>query len=181
MVDLASFPGPYEEIRRDLGQHLASFDKRFSKSTATQPLLPDRTAQPFERRGADNLDEIDRLLTLGSSIDKPNFVRLFETLISRVEPPFDSRGPVGFATSVTYLAKLRQLDARTFDESMCGWVTRLLQSPGRPSLLHVFSTLVAGSCLEIDVIVRATLCALKPRGKVFGRPVCVDAKITDVG
>ncbi|KAG0128489.1 hypothetical protein HOY82DRAFT_580063 [Tuber indicum] len=167
LVDLASFPEAQAEIRRELETELANYDKRFPRASVAYSPVSENMGDMFEHGTADSNEEIDRLLRNGATIDKHNLSRLFETIVSRMETSFDDRESVGaLSSSAAYLIKLRQFDPLVFDDLMCGWVTRLLQSSSRPPLLQTLSVLVAGSCLQLDVIVQATLSVLRPQAKI---------------
>ncbi|PWW72922.1 hypothetical protein C7212DRAFT_359992 [Tuber magnatum] len=167
LVDLASFQEAQADIRRELETELANYDKRFPRASVAYSPVSENMGDMFEHGTADSNEEIDRLLRNGATIDKHNLSRLFETIVSRMETSFDDRESVGvLSSSAAYLVKLRQFDPLVFDELMCGWVTRLLQSSSRPPLLQTLSVLVAGSCLQLDVIVQATLSVLRPQAKI---------------
>ncbi|RPB01463.1 hypothetical protein L873DRAFT_658642 [Choiromyces venosus 120613-1] len=167
LVDLASFPEAQEDIRRELETELANYDKRFPRASVAHSPVSENMGDMFEHGTADSNEEIDRLLRNGATIDKHNLSRLFETIVSRMETSFDDRESAGaLSSSAAYLIKLRRFDPLVFDELMCGWVTRLLQSSSRPPLLQTLSVLVAGSCLRIDVVVQATLSVLRPQAKI---------------
>lgn len=160
LADLASFPGANENLRRELEEDLLTHDQHYPRAAMANSPVSDTMADIFE---ADSNEEIDRLLTNGASIDGRDLSRLFETIVSKVETTFDDGGGRGpLASSVSYLTKLRQFDSKMFDELMRGWITRLLQSSSRPPLLQTLSVLVACSCLELEVVVSATLTVLKP-------------------
>ena len=175
LVDLASFPGAQADIRRELETELANYDKRFPRASVTHSPVSENMGDMFEHGTADSNEEIDRLLRNGATIDKHNLSRLFETIVSRMETSFDDRESVGaLSSSAAYLIKLRQFDPLVFDELMCGWVTRLLQSASRPPLLQTLSVLVAGSCLQLDVVVQATLSVLRPQAKVKPNALAIE-------
>lgn len=165
LSDLAAFPGTNETLRAALREDLASLEHYPRAAMANSP-VSDMMA---DGEAADSNEEIDRLLAGGASVDTHNLSRLFETIVSKVETTFDDTGTRGqLSSSVAYLTKIRQFDAAMFDELMRGWVTRLLQSSSRPPLLHTLSVLVACSCLGLEVVVAATLAALKPLSKAAG-------------
>lgn len=166
LSDLAAFPGASDTLRTALREDLVSLEHYPRAAMANSP-VSDTMADVFD--GADSNEEIDRLLAGGTSVDTHNLSRLFETIVSKVETTFDDTGTRGqLSSSVGYLTKLRHFNPAMFDDLMRGWVTRLLQSSSRPPLLYTLSVLVACSCLELEVVVAATLAALKPLSKAAG-------------
>lgn len=165
LKDLASFPGANEGIRRELEEDLNGQEQGYPRAAMANSPVSDTMADVFDG-AADGNEEIDRLLMSGASIDNHNLSRLFETIVSKVETTFDDAAQGQLSSSVAYLTKLRQFDAKMFDELMRGWVTRLLGSSSRPPLLQTLAVLVACSCLELEVVVSATLAVLKPDMKL---------------
>lgn len=161
--DLANFPGAASDgLRRELEEDVVAQDQRYPRAGMANSPVSDTMADIFDGEAGDGNEEIDRLLAIGATIDNHNLSRLFETIVSKVETTFhdtETRGQL--SSSVAYLTKLRQFDVKMFDELMRGWVTRLLQSSSRPPLLQTLSTLVACSCLELEVVVGATLAVLR--------------------
>ncbi|KAI5801551.1 hypothetical protein DFH27DRAFT_557170 [Peziza echinospora] len=158
-LDLASFPGCNEEIRKQLehdistGYPLAPF--------AHSPVSDNEFLNVMQDGTADFNEEMDRLLQNGSSIDKQTLTRIFETIVSRTESFLGDSAAYNRFSFVS-LMKLRQFDPTNFDVLMDGWVHRLfLNIFGRPPLLHTFAVLIAGSCITLEAIVKAALELLK--------------------
>ncbi|KAF8476212.1 hypothetical protein BDZ91DRAFT_819063 [Kalaharituber pfeilii] len=154
-VDLASFLVCNQEIRRQLQHDLAIYDQRHPM--AHSPVSDNEFLSVMQDGTADFNEELDRLLQNGSTIDKQTLTRLFESIVSRVETLFGDNAAYGRFSFVS-LMKLRQLDASSFDILMNNWINRLfLNISGRPPLLHTFAILIAGSCVDLGVVVKSAL------------------------
>ena len=154
-VDLASFPGCNEETRRQLQHDLAVYDQR--NPMAYSPVSDNEFLNVIQDGNADFNEEMDRLLQNGSSIDKGTLTRIFNVIISRTECLF---GDNAFHSRFLFasLMKLRQLDCTNFDILMNAWINRIFLRPSsRPPLLQILAMLIAGSCVELDSVVKSGL------------------------
>lgn len=154
-VDLASFPICSEDTRKQLQHDLALYDQRHPM--AHSPVSDNEFLSVMQDSTADFNEEMDRLLQNGSSIDKGTLTRIFETIVSRMELMYGEKATYN-RFSATSLVKLRQLDQSNFDILMSSWVNRLFLNPSkRPPLLSTFAMLIAGSCVDLGMVVKSAL------------------------
>lgn len=154
-VDLASFPVCNEDTQKQLQHDLALYDQRHPM--AYSPVSDNEFLSVMQDSTADFNEEMDRLLQNGSSIDKGTLTRIFETIVSRMEILYGEKATYN-RFSATSLMKLRQLDQSNFDILMSNWVNRLFLHPSkRPPLLNTFAMLIAGSCVDLGMVVKLAL------------------------
>ncbi|KAF8419653.1 hypothetical protein EV426DRAFT_267297 [Tirmania nivea] len=154
-VDLASFPVCNEDTRKQLQHDLALYDQRHPM--AYSPVSDNEFLGVMQDSTADFNEELDRLLQNGSSIDKGTLTRIFETIVSRMHLLYGGKAAYN-RFSATSLMKLRQLDQNNFDNLMSDWINRLFSHYSkRPPLLTIFAMLIAGSCVDLGMVVKSAL------------------------
>lgn len=100
-------------------------------------------------------DDIERLLSSGTSVDPPTLARLFQKIVTRIQASWDSRE----AKSINFgllLLKLRLLNASYFDKSMENWVHGALRMYQSPRLFQELSSMVVAGCLSFKTVVLAS-------------------------
>lgn len=104
-------------------------------------------------------DEVERLLSSGSSIDKPVFIRLFKNIMTRIEDVSDKQLPGESNFNLNnLLVKLRFLDTRGFDELLGSWISQTLKSKHSMTFFQLLASLVVAGCLSFSSV---TACSAK--------------------
>jgi mediator of RNA polymerase II transcription subunit 12, fungi type len=150
LFNLASaIPGGGESM-----QHLAGELAKCDQKTAVAACSPvsDHMTDVLQSTDADFNEDIERLLSSGTSMDKHTLARLFETVLSRMESTWGDSEPQLLSFGLL-LARLRAFDERNFDALVGKWVGRLLLMTSRPSLSQTLSPLVNSGCVMLSTAV----------------------------
>jgi mediator of RNA polymerase II transcription subunit 12, fungi type len=135
-------------------QHLAGELAKCDQRTAVAACSPvsDHMTDVLQSTDADFNEDIERLLSSGTSMDKHTLARLFETVMSRMESAWGDSEPQLLSFGLL-LARLRTFDERNFDELMSKWVSRLLLTTSRPTLSQTLLPLVNSGCVALSTAV----------------------------
>ncbi|KAF8542225.1 hypothetical protein BDD12DRAFT_826310 [Trichophaea hybrida] len=134
-----------------------------SEATAAHPTVTHSPiSEPMDDDIFDDADmennEIDILWNSTVEVDKQNLSRIFETTVSKMETSFeDTDNQSHILTAARGLTKLRQFDADVFDELSQRWVLGMQSYSNRIPLFRAFSSLIAESCLKLDVLASVAL------------------------
>ncbi|KAG7146817.1 Mediator of RNA polymerase II transcription subunit 12 like protein [Verticillium longisporum] len=103
--------------------HLRKELQQIDQSTAIDACSPvsDNMAARLQDAEGELNDEIERLLTGGTSLDRPTMDRLFHTVVTRIEGSWVKDSEKQHAYSAL-LARLRIFDTQHFDVRMTDWV-----------------------------------------------------------
>ncbi|KAI9769426.1 MAG: RNA polymerase II mediator complex subunit [Geoglossum simile] len=145
-------------------QHLAGELAKCDQKTVVAACSPvsDHMTDVLQSTDADFNDDIERLLSTGTSMDKHTLARLFETVLSRMESAWGDPEPQLLSFGLL-LARLRTFDERNFDALVSKWVDRLLLMTSRPSLSQMLSPLVNSGCVMLSTPVSCSADLLDSR------------------
>ncbi|KAH0543775.1 hypothetical protein FGG08_001957 [Glutinoglossum americanum] len=161
LFNLASaIPGGGESM-----QHLAGELAKCDQRTAVAACSPvsDHMTDVLQSTDADFNEDIERLLSSGTSMDKHTLARLFETVLSRMESAWGDPEPQLLSFGLL-LARLRTFDERNFDGLMSKWVSRLLLTTSRPTLSQTLPPLVNSGCVVLSTAVSCSADLLDTNG-----------------
>ncbi|KAF8244696.1 hypothetical protein K440DRAFT_663352 [Wilcoxina mikolae CBS 423.85] len=162
-LDLLTATGSEGPIRQEMISDLAVYNQRNPRATAAHPTVTHSPiSEPMDDDIFDDADmennEIDILWNSTVEVDKQNLSRIFETTVSKMETSFeDTDNQSHILTAARGLTKLRQFDADVFDELSQRWVLGMQSYSNRIPLFRAFSSLIAGSCLKLDVLASVAL------------------------
>jgi mediator of RNA polymerase II transcription subunit 12 len=150
-------------MKQEMISDLAIYDRRAPRAA----VHPTATCSPisetmddddiFDDADMEN-NEIDILWNAPGDVDKRDLSRIFETTVSKMETSFeDTDNQSHILSAARGLTKLRQFDADVFDELSQRWVFGMQSYSNRVPLFRAFSSLIAGSCLKLDVLASVAL------------------------
>ncbi|KAI9660836.1 MAG: RNA polymerase II mediator complex subunit [Trizodia sp. TS-e1964] len=151
------------EIKRDLGR----CDPR-AAAVVSSP-VSEAMVDVVESSEVVFHDELDRVLASGTTMDRFNLARLFESVVSRLEASWNDCGSPITRLGLL-LARLRAFKPAEFDELMDTWVERVMTLYERPVLSRSLIPLINAECLTLHQIANisgAILEAQSACGKVF--------------
>ncbi|GKT46001.1 mediator of RNA polymerase II transcription subunit 12 [Colletotrichum spaethianum] len=100
-------------------------------------------------------EEIEKLLTSGTSVDRPTMDRLFQTVVGRLETCW-SNSPDRQRAYSALLGRLRIFDTQHFDVRMTDWVHHISALKARPALVDIYPLLISMGCLTLPIILTTT-------------------------
>ncbi|OHW97860.1 transcription mediator subunit med12 [Colletotrichum incanum] len=121
---------------------------------ACSPVSDNMTAQLQDAEGELH-EEIEKLLTSGTSVDRPTMDRLFQTVVGRLESCW-SNSPDRQRAYSALLGRLRVFDTQHFDVRMTDWVHHISALKARPALVDIYPLLISMGCLTLPIILTTT-------------------------
>ncbi|KAI9885398.1 MAG: hypothetical protein M1823_002825 [Watsoniomyces obsoletus] len=150
LADLASNLPKTEVITRQLCADLYEYEHR--AAVAAFSPVSDDTPNTNNLADAEFYEDVERVLSSGSTIDLATLARLFKKIIVRIESTWEENGEkeVNFGN---LLVKLRTLHVKGFDELMKGWVVESLGTSSSLKLFHQLRPLVVNGSLPLRTVV----------------------------
>ncbi|OLN86032.1 Mediator of RNA polymerase II transcription subunit 12 [Colletotrichum chlorophyti] len=121
---------------------------------ACSPVSDNMAAQLQDAEGELH-EEIEKLLTSGTSVDRPTMDRLFQTVVGRLESSW-ANSPDRQRAYSALLGRLRIFDAQHFDVRMTDWVHHVSALKARPALTDIYPLLISIGCLTLPIILTTT-------------------------
>ncbi len=164
LIDLGDrLPKAVQELR-SLRQDLSLYEQTIS-AAACSP-ISDHMAEALQSAESTFADEIDQLLTSGTSMDKQVLSQVFQTIIKRLELSWHVTQPsINFAE---LLMRLRSFGSKTFDLLIADWLQDMLCSTSRPSLSNILPPLLCNNSITLDLVLARSAALLEgtqPPGK----------------
>jgi mediator of RNA polymerase II transcription subunit 12, fungi type len=137
----------------DLASQLHKELVRNDRSTAVDACSPvsDNMAVRLQETEGELREDIEKLLSSGTSLDKHTMERLFGTVVSGLQGSWSKPDDTQRAYSAL-LTRLRLFDPQHFDMIMTKWLARVRVSTDRPSILQIFPVMVCLDCLSVSTI-----------------------------
>ncbi|KAK0628540.1 hypothetical protein B0T17DRAFT_588631 [Bombardia bombarda] len=167
LVGLAPRIPGLEELATQLKRDLDLAD-RHNPVDACSPVSDNMVARLQDDDG-DLHEEIEKLLTGGTSLDRNTMDRLFQTVSQRLQMYWAKSNDKQRVYSVL-LGRLRMFDMQHFDMLLKKWLFYLRTLNNRPSILRIFPLLVCVGCLSMSTILGTTLETSGARGAAVSRP-----------
>ncbi|KIW04138.1 uncharacterized protein PV09_04946 [Verruconis gallopava] len=89
-------------------------------------------------------EEIDRILSSGTTMDEQSITRVFQRITTHLTTPLKAR------VKAQWFPRLRAFDESTFDTLLSEWVTRLLQSMTEDICCKVLTMLLGSGALSFE-------------------------------
>ncbi|ROT41726.1 hypothetical protein SODALDRAFT_377383 [Sodiomyces alkalinus F11] len=149
----ARIPG-FSSTAVQLRQELQQRDRGIAID-ACSPVSDTTAAARLQDSEGELHDEIEKLLSSGTSVDRPTMDRLFHTVVSRLERCWGKDVDKTRAYS-TLLARLRVFDPSHFDVRMTDWVHHVSTLRSRPVLADIYPFLISLGCLSFSILITTT-------------------------
>ena len=152
LIDLGSrLPGTGGDVRR-LRRTLL-LHQPGSLMAACSP-VSDHVADALQCADLTLADELEQLLSSGTSMDKHTLSRLFDIIMQRLEKAwYDTSLSEPTVDLYDLLPRLRSFDVDAFDKLIDAWLGRLLARDGRPELFTIIFPLVCTKSLTLSTVV----------------------------
>ncbi|KAK4231450.1 putative mediator of RNA polymerase II transcription [Podospora fimiseda] len=144
-----------EQLSVVLSRELAMCDRR-NPVDVCSPVSDNMLTRRLQDDDSD-LEEIEKALAAGTSMDRKTLENIFHTIIQRLQTIWDKGVPEVPRAYAVLLARLRRFDIPHFDSVMGKWLAYLRTSITRPPVQHIFPVLVSAGCLNWRAILSTTL------------------------
>ncbi|CAD6447866.1 23e34830-c2a0-4824-b86a-9131de662131 [Sclerotinia trifoliorum] len=123
--------------------------------------ISDHMAGGSQNNDAEFVDEVEKVLASGTSIDRGTMERLFQRVVHHLSISWD-KSPEQQRKCVLLLTTLRDFNPQPFDLLMASWISYLQNVKHRPSLVKICGPLVGLGCLSLKDLVNACLINERP-------------------
>ncbi|OBT64473.1 hypothetical protein VE03_05330 [Pseudogymnoascus sp. 23342-1-I1] len=142
------------QLSRDVARSV-----RRSAVDACSP-VSDHVAEALQKSDGDISDEVDKLLSSGTSMDAPTLKRLFQVLIGQMEASW-AKPDLGLQRHGPILERLRTFDTKQFDNLLTPWVEQTILKSNRPDLGYVLGPLISAGCLSFKDVLKASVSSVQ--------------------
>ena len=142
------------QLSRDVARSV-----RRSAVDACSP-VSDHVAEALQKSDGDISDEVDKLLSSGTSMDAPTLKRLFQVLVGQMEASW-AKSDLGLQRHGPILERLRTFDTKQFDNLLTPWVEQTILRGDRPNLGHVLGPLISAGCLSFKDVLKASVLSVQ--------------------
>ncbi|KAF7892464.1 uncharacterized protein EAF02_000002 [Botrytis sinoallii] len=118
--------------------------------------VSDHMAGGSQNNEAEFVDEIEKLLANGTSIDRGTMDRLFQRVTRHLSISLD-KSPEQQRKCVSLLTTLRDFNPQSFDLLMASWLSYIQKSEHRPSMVKIWGPMIGLGCLSMKDLVNASL------------------------
>ncbi|KAF7867209.1 hypothetical protein EAF04_005292 [Stromatinia cepivora] len=154
LLDLSSRIPDNQNLSAQLARQLALSDRKCA-ADACSP-VSDHMAGGSQNNEAEFVDEIEKLLANGTSIDRGTMERLFQRVAHHLSISWD-KSPDQQRKCVLLLTTLRDFNPQPFDLLMASWLSYIQNVEHRPSLVKICGPLIGLGCLSLKDLVNACL------------------------
>lgn len=150
LVDLgAHLPrsaGEVRTVRRALLHH-----EQVSCATASSP-ISDHMAEALQSAESAFADEVDQLLSSGTSMDKQTLKQIFGTITKRLETSWADPEQCPLMNFAEILLRLRKFGTDTFEELVRDWLDNLLPFTPRPNLSRILPPFICMAAITLKTV-----------------------------
>lgn len=150
LVDLGSHlprsAGEVRNLRRALLHH-----EKVSCAAACSP-ISDHMAEALQSAESTFADEVEQVLSSGTSMDKKTLRQMFGTITKRLETSWadpEQHPSINFAE---ILLRLRSFGAETFEELVRDWLDDLLPFTRRPTLSRILPPFICTAAITLKTV-----------------------------
>ncbi|RDL31522.1 Transcription mediator subunit Med12 [Venustampulla echinocandica] len=148
LSDLASRMPNQKRLAQQLSQELVLCDRKNAVDACSPVSDHIAITQATE---VDFIEETEKILSNGNSMDQATLDRLFQRVVSHLEISWH-KSPDQQRCCVSLLARLRPFSTAHFDTLMSSWVTSFLHMHNRPSMFRVLGPFISSGCLSLSTI-----------------------------
>lgn len=154
LINLASRLQAHEAIAEGLRKRLQHIDNK--TTLAAYSPVSDNVMEGSPPTDSDFYDEVERLLSSGSSIDHNTFSRIFEKIVGQMELLWKISGVKIHQLSHLFV-RLKAFEPKVFDDLMKRWIRSTLANENRVGLFQALPSLVISGCLCLSTITACTV------------------------
>ncbi|KAA8576046.1 hypothetical protein EYC84_006209 [Monilinia fructicola] len=143
-----------QNLTAQLSRQLALSDRK-CVADACSP-ISDHMSGASQNNEAEFVDEIEKLLANGTSIDQGTMERLFQRVAHHLSTSWD-KSPEQQRKCVLLLTTLRDFNPHPFDLLMASWLSYVQKMGHRPSMIKICGPLIGLGCLSMKDLVHTCL------------------------
>jgi mediator of RNA polymerase II transcription subunit 12 len=141
-----------EAVATQLSQELLQLHHK-TAADACSP-VSDHMTERLDVSESQFVDEVDKVIASGTSMDQATMQRLFDMVTGRLQASWCSPDPQISNSCATLLSKLKCFDVQHFGKLARVWVNKVVATPNRPGLRDIFASLIAQDCVEFKELTR---------------------------
>ncbi len=150
LIDLGShIPGSAEDVRK-LRKALL-YHERIISAAACSP-VSDHMADNLQSAAPAFLDEMEQVLSSGTSMDKQTFTKLFRAITKRIELSWTDPVESTMIQLADVLLRLRNYGAQRFTKSVHSWLNDLLLLAHRPNLSRILLPFICSAAITLEAV-----------------------------
>lgn len=150
LVDLGThlprLAGEVRNLRRALLHH-----EQLSCAAACSP-ISDHMAEALQSAESAFADEVDQVLSSGTSMDKKTLKQIFGTITKRLESSWADPEQSPLINFAEILLRLRNFGAATFEELVRDWLDDLLPFTRRPNLSRILPPFICTTAITLKTV-----------------------------
>ena len=150
LVDIGKhLPKSVEEVRNLRGvllHHECAF------STAVCSPISDNMAEALQSAESVFTDEVEQVLTSGTSMDKQTLTQMFATITKRLESSWADSVQLPLISFAELLLRLRNFGSDTFEELVRDWLDDLLPFKHRPNLARILPPFICTATFTLKTV-----------------------------
>ncbi|ATZ45416.1 Bcsrb8 [Botrytis cinerea B05.10] len=154
LLDLSFKMPEHQLLTAQLARQLALSDRK-CVADACSP-VSDHVAGGSQNNEVEFVDEIEKLLANGTSIDRGTMERLFQRVTHHLSISLD-KSPEQQRKCVSLLTTLRDFNPQPFDLLMASWLPYIQKSEQRPSMVKIWGPMIGLGCFSMKDLVDASL------------------------
>ncbi|KAI9641080.1 RNA polymerase II mediator complex subunit [Ciborinia camelliae] len=154
LLDLSSRIPENQNFTAQLTRQLALSDRK-CVADACSP-VSDHMAGASQNIEVEFIDEIEKLLANGTSIDQGTMERIFQRVTHHLSVSWD-KSPEQQRKCVLLLTTLRDFNPQPFDLLMASWLSYIQELEHRPSMVKICGPLIGLGCLAMKDVVNVCL------------------------
>ncbi|QSZ31014.1 hypothetical protein DSL72_000575 [Monilinia vaccinii-corymbosi] len=154
LLDLSSRIPQNHNLTAQLARQLALSDRK-CVADACSP-VSDHMSGASQNNEAEYVDEIEKLLANGTSIDQGTMERLFQRVAHHLSVSWD-KSPEQQRKCVLLLTTLRDFNPHPFDLLMASWLSYVQKLEHRPSMMKICGPLIGLGCLSLKDLINTCL------------------------
>ena len=149
LANLAPRLPKVEPLAAQLKRELTQSDRNHPVDACSP--VSDNMGTRLQGGDADFLEEVEKHLSGGTTLDRNTMDRFFQLLVARLQTSWDKSLENQRAYAVL-LARLRAFDPPHFDAFMAKWLHHIRAVPNRPPVAQIFPVLISVGCLSIPLV-----------------------------
>lgn len=150
LVDIGKhLPKSVEEVRKLRGV-LLHHEHMFS--TAACSPISDHMAESLQSAESAFADEVEQVLTSGTSMDKQTLKQMFATITKRLESSWADSVQRPLISFAELLLRLRNFGSDTFEELVRDWLDDLLPFKHRPNLARILPPFICTATFTLKTV-----------------------------
>ena len=145
-IHLTRSAGEVRNLRRALLHH-----EQLAGAAASSP-ISDHMAEALQSAELAFADQVEQVLSSGTSMDKKTLKQMFGTITNRLRTSWADPNQCPSINFAEILLRLRNFGADTFEELVRDWLDDLLLFPCRPKLSRILPPFICSAAITLKTV-----------------------------